>query len=181
MPRNFSWNALVATRIIHVLTRALLSPSLVRAVSKGKALSKGSGTVYKDLFRFWDGYFLSPGARQRARQIFPENLFRRSGYTTHALADRYDWSESSNSKISSLDPACYARNTFLPSWLQTGCRWPGSIGSYFTNEFSIQTVDRIKIISYSSSIHLDRVTVVNSLMDGLCIFGKLTQLFSNKY
>lgn len=72
---------LVVTRIIHVLTQALLSPSLVRVASKGKALSKGSGTVYKDLFRFWDGYFLSPGAQRRARQIFPENLFRRSRYT----------------------------------------------------------------------------------------------------
>lgn len=40
----------------------------------------GSGTVYRDLFRFWDGYFLSPMHYKRARQIFPENLFRQSRY-----------------------------------------------------------------------------------------------------
>lgn len=58
-------DTLIVTRIIHVLTQASLSRSLVRAASKGKALSKGSGTVYKDLFRFWDGYFLSPGEHGR--------------------------------------------------------------------------------------------------------------------
>jgi len=61
---------LIVIRVIYALTQALLSSFLVWTASKGKALSKDSDTVYKDLFRFWDGYFLSPEARQRARQIF---------------------------------------------------------------------------------------------------------------
>jgi len=155
---------LIVIYIIHVLTEALLSLSLspplpplslVRATSKGKALSKSSGTVYKDLFRFWDGYFLFPGVRQRARQIFPKNLFCRSRYTyAHGpirlvgiveLQDLLTW-------------PCLLCARVIHFFL-LGCTSrhvvdrvaPGSV--VFYERISMQIVDRVKI----TSIHLSMV------------------------
>lgn len=81
--------------------------------------------LYSSARRYTETYFVSrPGissprvARARARQIFPENLFCCSRYI-HARADWYDWSESSNSKISPhlTRLVMRARNIFLSSFL----------------------------------------------------------------
>lgn len=146
----------VVTRIIHVLTQASLAFSLSRSSGierKGFIQGLRHG-IYKDLFRFWDGYFPDSTAESStniSREFIPPE------WIYPCFADRYDWSESSNSKISSLDPTCYAR---VIHFFLLGCTSrrvvdraaPDSI--IFYNWISIQTVDRTKIISHSLSIHL---------------------------
>lgn len=106
----------VVTRIIHVLTQASRFLALSFERHRKERLYPRVQARYTKTY-FVSETDISRIVRQRARQIFPENLFRRSGYTHASRTDTIGRNRRTPRSLHLTLLVMRAGNTFLPSWL----------------------------------------------------------------